>query len=254
MFEMHDRNRPLHEDPRLLASMKKVGFMPSSPIQCVRNGHGKLKVIRGHHRLDYAQRLKLPVFYIVDESKVDIFDLEGGKQAWSATDFLRARASDGNDDCAQVIDFQKRHGLTIGAAANLLGGLSTNNGNKVKAIKDGTFKVARDLAHANTVVGITDYCFACGVDFARSSAFVTAISMCARVKEFDPSVFKHRVKLHGGIMRKRGTKEDYLKEIDALYNYGARTTRLALEHKAKEAMRARSASVRSSLAKAERNR
>lgn len=243
IFEMHEFNRPLHEDPRLLASMKKVGFMPSSPIQCVRNGHGRLKVVRGHHRLDVAKRLNLPVWYIVDNSKVDIFDLEGVKQQWSASDFLKARAAAGNEHCEKVVEFQKRHGLTLSAAASLLGGQSAASGNKVKSIKDGTFKVASDLSHAKTVVSITDYCHDCGVDFARSAAFVGAVSMCARVPEFDPAVFKHRVKLHGGIMRKRAAKDEYLAEIDALYNYGAKGRRLPLEFQAKEVARERIDSV-----------
>ena len=74
-FEMHNLNRPLHDDPLLLASMKKYGFMPSQPLQCVRNGGTKLKVIRGHHRLNYAKQLGLPVWYIVDDSNTDIFEL-----------------------------------------------------------------------------------------------------------------------------------------------------------------------------------
>ncbi|MCR4331556.1 MAG: hypothetical protein NUV34_02445, partial [Sulfuricaulis sp.] len=76
LFEMHELNRPLHDDPRLLASMQKTGFMPSSPIQCVRNGNGTLKVVRGHHRLTYAKRLGLPVWFVVDDTKTDLFDLE----------------------------------------------------------------------------------------------------------------------------------------------------------------------------------
>lgn len=57
IFESHELNRPLREKPNLMASMARAGFMPSSPIQCQRNGSAKLKVIRGHHRLDYAKRL-----------------------------------------------------------------------------------------------------------------------------------------------------------------------------------------------------
>lgn len=244
IFEMHELNRRLHEDRRLLASMKKVGFMPSSPIQCVRsNGIGKLKVVRGHHRLDLAKRLKLPVWYVIDDSKVDVFDLEGGKQAWSATDFLDARSADGNADCARVIKFRREHGLTLGAAASLVGGQSAGSANKVRQIKDGTFKVSPDQSHANAVVSITDYCHECGVAFARTQTFVGAVSLCVRVPEFDPAVFKHRVELHGSIMRKRATKDEYLVEIDALYNYGAKVRRLALEFKAKELARERKETI-----------
>lgn len=239
MFEMHDMNRPLHEDRTLLASMQKVGFMPSSPIQCVRNGNGKLKIVRGHHRLAYARRLGLPIWYVIDSTKTDIFDLEGGKQQWTAYDFLKGRAVAGNADCAKVIDFQKKHGLTLVTAAQLLGGQTAGHGNKVKAIKQGTFKVAADLSHANAVVGLTDYCRDCGIGFATSSAFVAALSMSLRVPEFDPAVFRHRVRLNGFNMQRRATRDEYLQEIDALYNYGAKRQRIPLAFKAKELSRLR---------------
>jgi hypothetical protein len=239
LFEMHEFNRPLHEDPRLVASMSKVGFMPSSPIQCVRNGNGKLKVVRGHHRLDTAKRLSLPVWFVVDDSKVDLFDLEGGRQQWTAADFMNARASSGHKDCAELIEFRKRHGLTLSTAASLLGGQSAGSGNHVRAVKDGTFRVAKDLTHAKTVVGITDWCRACGVDFATTASFVAAVSACCRVPDFDADVFKHKVRMYGAQMRRRATREDYIDEIDGLYNYAAKSARIPLAHNAKEISRQR---------------
>lgn len=239
LFEMHELNRPLHDDPRLLASMQKSGFMPSSPIQCVRNGHGTLKVVRGHHRLTYAKRLGLPVWFVIDDSKVDIFDLEGGRQAWTGSDFLRARAAGGHADCERLVEFQKKHGLTLAVAASLMGGQSAGSNNHLRAVKDGTFKVATDLSHAHAVASLVDYCRAHGVAFGGAAAFVSALSMCLRVPEFDVALFRHRVKLHGFVMRARSTRDEYLKEIDALYNYGAKSNRLPVEFRAKEIGRAR---------------
>lgn len=239
IFEMHPCNRPLHEDERLVSSMQRAGFMPSSPVQCVRNGNGKLKIIRGHHRLDVAKRLKLPVWYIVDDTKIDIFDLEGGRQAWTAHDFLVARARDGHADCARVVDFKNKHGLTLGAAASLMGGESAGSSNKIRAIKNGTFKLAGDLTHANSVVDVVGFCRGLNIAGAGSSAFVAAVSMCLQVREFDVNVFKHRARLNGAIVRKRGTKDECLDELDALYNYGAKTARLPLAFKAKELSRSR---------------
>jgi hypothetical protein len=239
LFEMHECNRPLHNDPALLASMSKVGFMPSSPIQCVRNGHGTLKVLRGHHRLDIAKRLALPVWYVVDDSKVDIFDVEGGRQQWSALDFTKARAMAGEADCQAVLEFQQQYGLTLGVAASLLGGQSAGSGNMVRAIKDGSFRVTANPSHAHAVGAIVVHCRARGVSFAARAAFAAALSMCLRVPEFDTERFLHCIELNGAILRRRTTKEEYLDEIDALYNYGAKAKRLSLAFKAKELSRQR---------------
>lgn len=241
MFETHEFNRPLHEDPRLLESMQRVGFMPSSPIQCRRNGSDHLKVIRGHHRLDCAKRLKLPVWYVVDDSNVDLFSLEGCKQAWSVGDFAHARATSGDASCAKMLDFQKQHGLTLGAAASLVGGQSAGSGNKVKEIKAGTFKAAADMTHAQSVVGITDHCRAKRVPFATSSAFVQAVSSALRVPEFDAALFRHRVSLYPALMQKRTTVGECLAEIEALYNYGAVSKRLPLTFRAREVGKQRQA-------------
>lgn len=239
IFEVHELNRPQHEDPRLLASMKKHGFMPSSPIQCVRNGKGKLKVIRGHHRLDYAKQLGLPVWYVIDDANVDLFDLEGVKQAWSVKDFAYARASAGDANCAKALAFQKQHGLTLGAAVSLVGGESAGSGNKIRSIKDGTFKSTPDMAHANAVVAITDHCREKAIEFATASAFVAAVSLTLRVPEFDRDVFLHRVTINGQQMTKRSTVNAYLEEIEGLYNYQARGRRIPLAFRAREVSKSR---------------
>lgn len=238
LFQMHEFNRPLHDDPRLKASMQKHGFMPSSPIQCKRNGNGTFKVIRGHHRLDIARQLNLPVWYVVDESNTDLFDLEAVQQAWSLKDFAAARAAAGDEHCTKLLAFQKKHKLTLGAAASLIGGESAGSGNRIRNIKSGAFKTAADLSHAQAVVSITDRCRECGVGFATSTAFVCAVSLTVRVPEFSVPTFLHRVQLNAGQMRKRSTVDDCLKEIDALYNYGAKA-RVPLAFRAREVSRER---------------
>jgi len=239
LFEMHEFNRPLHEDHILLESMKTHGFMPSSPIQCKHNGSGTLKVIRGHHRLHYAKRLKLPVYYVIDETNCDMFDLEGATtQQWNGMDFAAARTKAGDKDCAALLDFQKKHDLTLGAAASLVGGESAGSQNKIRHVKTGTFKVG-DMKHANAVVAITDLCREVGIYFATSTAFVNALSLALRIPEFDAGLFCHRIRLYAANLRKRGRADEYLDEIEALYNYGTRTKRLPVRFRAEEISRER---------------
>ena len=239
VFELHECNRPLHEKPDLAKSMAEHGFMPSSPLQCVHSANGKLKVIRGHHRLHYAKRLKIPVWYIIDDSVTDIFALEGGYQQWSVKDFAEARAKAGDKDCKALLEFTKQHELTIGSAASLLGGESAGSGNKSRGIKAGSFRVVADQSHAKAVVAITDRCRLKGILFATASAFVTAISLSLRVPEFDDKTFAHRVELYAANLRKRGTVTEYLEEIDALYNYAAKGKRIPLAFRAREVARTR---------------
>ena len=219
LFEMHEFNRPLHEDRVLLGSMKKYGFLPQWPIACERNGSDKLKVISGHHRLFYAKQLDIPVWYVVHDTNIDICEVEGSrKSAWTMEDHVRARAAAGNPDYIFLLDFIARHHIPLGVAIALVGGESAMSGNMASKIYRGKFCVG-DMTHAYNVVEITDYCHECGVSFARSSAFVGAVSSVLRVPEFDTKLFLHRVTQYPATMRKRSSVKECLQEIESLYNY-----------------------------------
>jgi len=242
IFEMHERNRDLTEHPVLEESMKAHGFMPSSPIHCIRNGAGKLKVIRGHHRLDYASRLGTGVWYVIDPSVTEIFELEGDSSShWSIKDFLHARAkSAGGADYEKVIDFQERYGIAQGAAISLMAGESAGSANAQRKVKQGTFRVSRDLTHANLIGELVNFCRATGAVCAGTSGFVNALSAVARVPEFEAQVFRDRVKKMPSLLAQlRATTKSYLELIEDVYNYGAKGKRLPLAFRAAEVGRQR---------------
>jgi hypothetical protein len=223
LFEMHEFNRPLHDDPVLMASMQRYGFLPQWPISCERNGTDKLKVIAGHHRLFYAKQLELPVWYVASETHVDICDIEGSKKsAWSMSDHIQARAAAGSADYLFLLNFAQDHGLPILVAANLVSGQGASSNNATRTISTGGFRVG-DMTHAYAVVEITDYCYSQGIVFARTSPFLRAISSVLRVPEFDTRLFLHRATMYPAMMNKRGTAAECLQEIEALYNYTSKS-------------------------------
>lgn len=245
LFEMHEVNRDIQEDPVLLASMKEHGFMPSSPIHCASNGSGKLKIVRGHHRYHYARKLKLPIWYIVDNSNTDIYDLEATRHpSWVLRDFLRSYAKAGKAEYKRVLSFQEKHGLTQQVTISLLAGISAGShrhATNQEQVKRGTFQVAQDLSHAMAVVNITDYFREKRIPFATRASFVKAVSMVVRVPEFEPNVLKHRLAQAPALMQERTNTEGYLDELEALYNYGAKGKRMALAYLAREVGRQRQA-------------
>jgi hypothetical protein len=120
LFKLSKLSRPLHKDKVLLRSMQKYGFLPSCPIHCVETGNGKLKVIQGQHRLHYAKKLGLPVYYVIDDSNPDLSDLEAVRQKWELIDFAEAYANSGNKNYIKLLAFKKKYRLPLGAAASLL--------------------------------------------------------------------------------------------------------------------------------------
>ena len=239
LFEMHPCNRPLHKDAVLLASMKKHGYLDDYPLICVRNGNGKLQIVEGHHRFDCAQRLGLAVWYKISDHHVGLFEAEGSRSKWSLADFVFAYTRAGYEEYQFLTKFMEDHGLPIGSAASLVGGESASSTNMGGAIKTGKFHTG-DMAHANTVVWITDECRALGVTFATSSAFVGAVSAIARVPEFDGVLFLRRVSLYPMNLHKRATVDEYLEEIEAVYNYAGREgQRVPLAFRAREVAKSR---------------
>ncbi len=238
LFEMHDTNRPIKDKPLLLESMQKNGFIPSGAIHCYRNGNGKLKIIRGHHRFHYAQRLKLAVYYIIDDTNHDIFNLEGDTtQAWSSLDFLKARAKAGNKDCDRLLGFMEKHHIPIGPATSLMVGQSANS-RGVSEVKRGTFKVG-DMGFANEVIGVIDILRDLGVSFATSAMFLSAMSLCLRIPELDIELLREKIKTHYLILRKRLSRSEYLEEIENVYNYKSQLSRLPIKFRALEIARER---------------
>ncbi len=239
LFEMNELNRPLHEDKDLLESMTQFGFMPSKAIHCASGENGKLRIIEGHHRLYYAKRLGLPVYYIVDNSVTDIYLLEKSTELWSLDDYVYSRAQAGNTDYETLVSFKEKHHLTTGVAASLLAGTATGSNYKADQLRAGEWKVGGDTLYAHRVVSIIDGMKALGIPFATHGNCVAAISRVIRVPGFEDSVFLDRLGGNPARFRKRSTINEYLDEIESAYNYASRSKRINLSFLAKEISRKR---------------
>lgn len=243
LFNPHENNRPLREKPILEASMRAHGFMPSSPIQVRPNGSGQFIIIRGHHRFEYAKRLGLPVYFVIDSSNTDLFHLESIEaQGWSADDFARARANAGNAALREVVDYAQRHDVSVRIAAMLLGGKTAHqhSGNHTEAIRRGTFTLAAsNLTHAMEVAAVVDLARASQLKFATSSAFVAAVSAALHVPELNRAQLHRRIRDHSAELRKRSTRDDYLEELENVYNRHSKGPKLALKLRAREELKRR---------------
>jgi len=237
LFETSPENRRLHDDPVLTASLVKYGFKKWLPVIVKQNG-AKFRIIKGHNRFAAAERLGIPFWYLVVEDEIpDFFFLEGTREKWTPEDFGRARAQN-NPTVAKVFAFGKKHGFPFTVSASLLFGESAGSGNAVRHIKQGTFTIAEDQSHAKAVAQITDYAREQGIEFASSRAFASAISMALRTPGFNPAMFLHRLKVRPKQITRRSRPEDYLIEIEALYNFGSHDL-FPLKVEAMKASRAR---------------
>jgi hypothetical protein len=233
MFEVCAFNRDVNKLDNIKDSMRQHGFIPAYPLHCKLGDKGKLIVKAGHHRLQSAKQLGLPVFYVVTEDSASVHELEKASRAWSYRDFVESHARAGSASHIAVSDYAERTGISLKQATSMLGGESASSGNLQHKVKDGSF-VLKDKSHAELVGAIVVAVKQAGVAWATNANFVSAISSACWLDEFNPDVFIHRVATNLHLMIKQATQSQFLDLIDKVYNHSAKS-KIALAFLAKQA-------------------
>lgn len=230
-FRTAGHNRELHTTEKLEESMIENGFMPSSAIHVKKtNTPGVFEIVRGHHRFSVAKKLKIPFYYIVDESCTDMYVLETiPKTNWSQGDFVEFFANSGDGNYVFLRNFAKEHKITIGCAANLLrnksgcfGGTGTG---VITDLRKGKFQPTETgTDFANKVMSVVDAFTVAGYKRARTSAFISALAEIVRSSyafpDFKIDWFKKQAKYHAKLKDTDANKSAYILALENLYNYG----------------------------------
>lgn len=238
MFIVHPHNRDISNTKVLTQSMKRFGFDPGLPIRCVSAGHGKLLITHGHHRFQVAASLGLPIWYIISDMELPLFDSEVSNHAWSIKDFTTARARANEPAAIEVMKYHKRTGIPLNACISILGGENSDSGNKKNQLKSGTLKIVK-TKYSEDIAEIVIACKEMGFKFACTAMFVGALSRCLYVDQFDKDLFLRRVKTHPETMEPCRTLDQYLDMIEFVYNRMAKAKKIPLAFLAKEASQKR---------------
>lgn len=239
IFEVCHFNRDVRKLDSLKESMSKHGFISAYPLHCTRGEKGRLIVKAGHHRLECAKALKIPVFYVVTQDSASIHELERATRSWTYKDFVLSHARAGSVAHIEIVNYCKRTGISFGQATSMLAGESASSHNMTERGKDATL-VLKNSDHAENVAEIVISMKNSGVTFANSMNCVNAICCVLYVAEFEKDVFCHRVASNLNLMVKQATYAQYLDLIERVYNHGARN-KIPLAFMAKELARGRNA-------------
>lgn len=95
-FSFLDQNRKVTNNNPLRISIQEDNKLKFNPIICNAN----MEVIDGQHRLSIAKELKVPIYYIIDQTAdvKDIQSLNVGHRNWSQSNHMEYHASQGNPD------------------------------------------------------------------------------------------------------------------------------------------------------------
>jgi len=242
MFRPSDRNRPVEPRPGLAESLTANGWIPSMPMSVKKNGVGFV-ILDGQHRFEEAKRVGIPVRYVVLAPKEAFEPSEINQHArtWGIKDYIACEIKRGNTHYAQLRDFHDTTGLEYRICASILGGQQAASGNKIKAVKDGSFRVT-SMDFARKIAAMVDAC-APFVKWARKSHFVDALSKCACVPDFSAQQFIDRVNSTPGMLTNCPTADAFLDMIEEIYNHRSRTGRVALAFAAREIALKRNAAI-----------
>lgn len=107
-FELCQFNRNVTKTKNLERSMKRHGFIPAYPIHCDKRSNGSLLIKAGHHRFEVAQRLGIPLYYVVSDDDATIHELETSTNGWTSTDYMESFIKCGKPSYQELKDYHIR--------------------------------------------------------------------------------------------------------------------------------------------------
>lgn len=215
-------NRDVRKLKKLTASMKKYGYLSAYPILCVPNGHGKLSVKDGQHRLETAKLLKLPVSFVVesDELKLSIPEINNAQMPWTLRDYLSSYCKQGRSEYLEVKKYCERTGVDLSAAVSMFSGEMASGGNQRDAFKTGSFRI-KDRSLPEKVGQLI--LFLGGITKHNTHKnLVAAICRACCVREFKPEVFQAKLDGEPSLLKREATLDGYTQMIENVYNYRAK--------------------------------
>lgn len=238
LFELMDFNREVVKINNLEESMTKHGWISAYPMHVVRNGNGKFKIKAGHHRFCVAEKLNIPVKYVICNDASTIHELEAATVRWSLLDYLISFCRMGKEDYLKVKEYCDTTGIGISDAISMLSGQTAASGNSNSKFKNGTYKISSS-SHAWIVADIVLHCKKCGIPWAHNTLFVRALSKIAWAEGFDPAVLKYKISSMPSLVEKQPNMQSYMDLIDSLYNRHSKI-KVPLRFNAEKAARERS--------------
>lgn len=210
-----NRTLDLKKHKNLYASMKRYGFLKTSPIAVFKNCQGYI-VKDGQHRLAIAEELGLPVYYIESDVDFDVAEINCAQMGWTVKDYADKWANCGKEDYQRGIEFADRHGLPLGTACAILSGSGSFSQIK-KKFELGEFKIRNE--QQGEVVATIYTSMSLLSKAIRCARFAEALILVARVDGFDPQRMIDTASKQREKLIPYSTRDAYLGMLEEIYNF-----------------------------------
>lgn len=229
IFSIREDNRKIESShvARLVASLKAHNDLYLNPIIV----NSDLEVIDGQHRLKAAQKVGVPIYYVVDDAytpeKMIIFNTT--QKQWKPDDYLNYWINHGRVDYRKLRDFKEDLGFPLSA---MLKWVSAGGGKSYSSFKRGAFtfklddKLLQGLLACKRLIGFMKARNFKPINVFRQGAFHEACRNLFTNPLIDLDRFFARLEVVPFQIRYSQLWQEYLDQLVEIYNYDMRRDRV----------------------------
>lgn len=216
-FKLFRFNRDVRKIKNLIQSMKEHGWIDAYPMHVVKE-NGELVIKGGHHRFVAAKTLGIPVKFMMCQDSATVQQLEQSTTHWVLGDFVGSSVREMNPHYVALDLYRRNTGIRLTSCASMMAGETAGSSNINNNLRNGTFKLAEDQSHDDTVAACVKSLAKNGVSFASNDWLVQALSRVMWV--CSPSRLKSQIEKHYSLMKKQPNVKAYTENLEEIYNRG----------------------------------
>lgn len=200
---------------RLAKAISKKNLLHLDPIVV----NDQMQIIDGQHRLEAAETLGVPIFYIIgaEVTKHDLSDLNSVKKNWSVLDYINYWSVEKAPGFDVLSKFLSEHSQIPASTAMML--LSVDGKRDTRALKEGKSDVG-NIAQAEQIALFLKS-FRNIIDWAYDRSFVMAIQRLVDSGKYDHAVMLKKLENQSRSLVKCVNVKQYIELLEEIYNRGS---------------------------------
>jgi hypothetical protein len=224
-FKHIESNRPI--DQRhvngLIAKISDKNLLHLFPILV----NSKFEIIDGQHRLAAAEKLKLYIYYTVDDqiSKADIANVNALSKNWNINDYINYWTVEKKEGFDMLSSFMIDNPLIPPSTVLMM--LSTGKKRDLDGLRRGVIDVS-NYDQALIIAGIVKE-YSLIITFAYDRNFVLAVINCIYTQDYDHEVMKRKIEYQSRSLVKCVNVKQYNGMFEEIYNHGQQKNRLIIK-------------------------
>lgn len=199
---------------RLVAAISAKNLLHLNPIIC----NNKMEVIDGQHRLEAAKKLKIAVYYMVDDTitKKDIATINSNQKNWATMDYINYWSVEKATGFDKLSSFLSQHPLIPPSTALMM--MSADGRRDVSGLRQGVIDTCNYEQACNTANILKE--FRNMIDHAYDRNFVMAVYRMATTDGYDHSIMRDKLEYQSRSLKvKCVTQRQYTELLQEIYNY-----------------------------------